>query len=269
MDWTPIEWARLTADEMLVATAREAWVEPAGAGSSGVMLGPGSRATTRKLLDGAIGAAFAAAEPGAVPEVTRTRWVFRLCGMYHLTHRTAPLMIQAARRFARAGRTALADWAEEKAREERGHDRLALRDLAELGYPAEAVAAVVPPIAGSLVGYFEETVHAEDPIGCVGYSYALERLATTVRAEDIRRVEAVLPPGSRATRCLRVHSAEGGDADHVVETVALVAGLTGPERTQVALACHHAARLCFATPPGGHPSDDALEDTLRGLRRAA
>jgi len=57
-----MEWARLSPDEMLVATAEQAWVEPAGAGESGVMLGAGSIATTRKLLDGAVGAAFAAAD---------------------------------------------------------------------------------------------------------------------------------------------------------------------------------------------------------------
>jgi len=55
----------------------------------------------------------------------------------------------------------------------------------------------------------------------------------------------------------------------VVETVAMVADLTGPERTQVALACHRAARLCFAPSPGGHPSDAALEAALRGLGTAA
>ncbi|APR82112.1 Hypothetical protein A7982_07461 [Minicystis rosea] len=267
---TSMEWARLSPHEMVFATASHAWLEPFEREQSawGIMVGPGSVETTQKLLDGAIGAAFSAASPA--PPLSRTRWAWRLAGMYHLTHRTTPLMHEAARRFTAAGRASLAAWAERKALEERGHDRLALRDLEALGYAADAVVTrVVPPIAARLVRFFEESVRAADPIGCVGYAYALERLATTVREEDIRRVEEMLPPGVRATRCLRMHSAEGGDPDHVDEIVALVAGLSGPERTQVAVACHRAARLCFEAPRDGHPSDEAIEAALRGHKRTA
>lgn len=268
-----MEWARLSPVEVLVATASQAWLEPADEESGapiGIMVHAGSDATTAKLLDGAIGAAFPGSSATPPPPLTATRWAWRLAGMYHLTHRTTPLMLEAAKRFAAARRTALAEWAEQKAREERGHDRLALRDLEALGYASEAVvASVVPPIAGSLVRFFEESVRASDPIGCVGYAYALERLATTVREDDIRAVEAALPAGVRATRCLRIHSAIGGDPDHAREIVALVASLSGPERTQVAVACHRAARLCFQVPRGGHPSDAQIEASLRGHVRPA
>ncbi|MFT3771364.1 MAG: hypothetical protein QM820_38610 [Minicystis sp.] len=269
MQRTSMEWARLSPEEMLIATASHAWVEPIeGASAWGIMVGPGSVATTQKLLDGAVGAAFAAAS--GAPPLTRTRWAWRLAGTYHLTHRTAPLMHEAARRFAEARREALADWAEQKAAEERGHDRLALRDLEALGYAAEGVvASVVPAMTARLVRFFEESVRAADPIGCVGYAYALERLATTVSAADVRRVEAILPPGVRATRCLRVHSAIGGDPEHARGIVALVATLSGPERTQVAVAAHQAARLCFEAPREGHPSEEAIEAALRGHARTA
>lgn len=263
MDGTTREWARIAPHEMLIATASQASVEPLDCHASlGVMLGPGSVETTRKLLDGAVGAAFSA-PVAAPPRLTLTRWAFRLVGMYHLTHSTAPLMDEAARRFASVGRRELATWAEDKAHEEHAHDRLALKDLRALGYAAEElVRELVPTTAGRLVAFFEETVRALDPIGCVGYSYALERLATTVGEDDIRRVEALLPAGTRATRCLRVHSAVGGDALHVRETVDLVARLSGPERTQIAVACHRAARLCFEVPPEGHPTDEAIESVL-------
>ncbi|MEP7119559.1 MAG: hypothetical protein ABJE95_01570 [Byssovorax sp.] len=263
MDGTTREWARIAPHEMLIATASQASVAPLDWHQGlGVMLGRGSVATTAKLLDGAVGAAFAA--PAATtPQLTLTRWAFRLAGMYHLTHSTAPLMDEAARRFGAVGRRELATWAEDKAHEEHAHDRLALKDLTALGYHAEAlVRELVPTTAARLLAFFTGTVKALDPIGCVGYSYALERLATTVGEDDIRRVEALLPAGTRATRCLRVHSAVGGDALHARETVDLVARLSGPERTQVAVACHRAARLCFEAPPEGHPTDQAIESVL-------
>src|SRR6185503_2553531 len=137
------------------------------------------------------------------PPLTKARWAWRLCGSYCTTHATPGLMAEAAARFGATGRAALARWAEQKAREEQGHDRQALRDLAALGYDAErAVAALVPPTAAALVRYFTAAVRAEDPIRCVGYAYALERLALRQDAAYIKRIEAMLPPGVYATRCL-------------------------------------------------------------------
>ena len=260
-----IEWARLGDGTLLVASSAQAWLEVMpGEETEGVMSGPGSLRTTRKLLDGAIGAAFAAATPAAVPPLTKTRWAWRLAGMYHLTRSTTKWMGVASRRFAAQGRDALAAWADQKAREERGHDRLALRDLELLGYDAACVVTcVLPPTAMRLVRYFIDTVRAADPLGCVGYAYALERLATTVGREEIEEVEALLGPGFRATRCLRMHSAIGGDPHHVDETVAVVAELSGPERTKVARACHQAARLCFEAPAEGYVTDEEIERALR------
>jgi hypothetical protein len=175
-------------------------------------------------------------------------------------------MTAAATRFAAAGREALAAWARAKAIEEDGHDVLARRDLEALGYDADAaLAALRPPTALALAARLRAAVEADDPIECVGYAYALERLALARGADYVARVEAALPAGVRATRCLRVHSAVGSDVRHVRETVEMVAGLSGPERAAIAAAAHETAVLCCAPPPGGHLDDESLGRLLRSL----
>jgi len=172
-------------------------------------------------------------------------------------------MREATKRFQKQGRTALAEWASTKAVEETGHDTLALRDLHALGYEAEAlVAAVFPPRVAALVAFFERQVHADDPIGCFGYTYTLERLAIELDEKYIQGVEAVLPPGVRATRCLRVHSGVGSDPRHVEETVEVVAALPPEERMLIARACYEVAVLCYE-PRGGEPlAEESLQELL-------
>ena len=264
-----IEWARVDADAVIVATAERAWLERESAGGrfARPMAAAGTVATTRKLLDGAIGAAWSRAPRGeAPPPMTRLRWVWRLAGYYQLTHATARLMAAAAQRFAAGNRPALAAWAAEKAREEQGHDRLALRDIESLGYAADQVVlSLVPPTAKALLAHFSASVAADDPIGCVGYAYTLERLALTVGAQDIAAVQALLPPGVDATRCMRVHSAIGSDAEHVADDVAVIAGLPAGERAQVVAAVYTTALLCVMTPSEGHISEAALAELLAPL----
>jgi hypothetical protein len=222
-----------------------------------------STAAVRHLLDRAVASAFGHARPAGVPPLTATRWAYRLAGLYHLTHSTPALLGLAAGRFAAAGRDVLAAWARERAREESHHDRLALRDLRDLGYDAARVVERVRPAAAiRLVEYFAGTVHAADPIGCVGYAYTLERLAMTVREPDIRAVEAILPPGARATRCLRVHSAAGSDGDHVADTLVAVARLGADEQARIAAAARETAAICFTPDPAGAPSDAAIAELL-------
>ena len=262
-----IEWAQLTPQLRVMASAERALLVREDAQHDAPTLRFASdvdqERATRFLLDAAIRAAYAAAREELVPAMTTTRWAWRLVGLYHLTHSTPRLLEGAAMRFEASGRDALAEWARERAREETFHDRLAIRDLAAMGYDAERIVAnVVPEVAGRLVEIFTRYATAADPIRCVGYAYALERLATTVRAEDVKRIEAILPAGVRATRCLRVHSAIGSDGDHVAETVRVVARCSAQERREVAIAVHETARLCFAPPPGGHPSDAQIAALL-------
>jgi hypothetical protein len=260
-----VEWAVVAPGQTIIATSENAWAGPhiLGGPFSKPMTGPGCVSTTRNLLDGAARAGWATEERAPEPPLTVARWAWRLCGFHHTTHATPPLMREAAERFSAAGRHTLARWAQAKAREEQGHDTLALRDLRALGVDAEAaVAARVPRGPASLVRYLERQVRGEDPIGCVGYAYALERLALEFDGSYIARIEASLPRGVRATRCLRVHSAEGSDPRHVQEIVELVAGLPPRERTAVARTCHEAAVLCRESSSGERLAEEAVQRLL-------
>ncbi|MCX7596862.1 MAG: hypothetical protein N2235_24590, partial [Fischerella sp.] len=174
------ESACFVADEVVENTVKRTWVHRPPAENSNTFLqkkvgADSSVAKTRKLLDGAIALAWYTVKSDRrppPPALTRTRWVWRLAGSYHLCHSTPRLMEQAAQRFAASGRKSLAQWAALKAREEAGYDRLALLDIQSMGYDAEAVVKVlVPPAAKTLVDYFTQSVQATDPIGCVGSSY--------------------------------------------------------------------------------------------------
>lgn len=262
----------IALDEVVVKTANRPWVHrpnPAGGGDpvAQKMSGADSAAKTGKLLDGAVAHAWSTMKSRhRPPALTRRRWVWRLAGSYHLCHPTQRLMEEAARRFTSTGRKSLAQWAAQKASEEQGHDRLALLDMQAMGYEAEAVVqALVPPASTALVNYFTRSVQAPDPIGCVGYCYAMERLALGVGEKYIQTVEALLPPGTHATRCLRVHSSVGSDVKHVEEAVEMVAELTPEERTRVAAACYETALLCFSPPKEDYISEEELEHVLKPL----
>jgi hypothetical protein len=272
-----MEWVEVAPGCVVVATVDRIWLhEPVFSGQPDLfalpMEGAGSLETTRRLLDGAIGAAGRAVPRAATrPSLTPARWAWRLAGYYRTTHATPRLMAAAAERFAAAGREPLAAWARDKVRDETGHDRLALRDLAALGYDSvRMVDDLAPPTAEALVRYFEALVlQDDDPVGCVGYAYALERLALERGPSDIAAVEAILPAGVMATRCLRVHSATGSDADHVEETVRLVAGLAAPERIRVARACFETAAIYCTPPSGGFITEEALVARLSAFANGA
>lgn len=221
------------------------------------MQGQGTPETTARLLEGAIALAargFAAARKEAAASRTSgescplssAEWAFRLAGYFHTTHATRRLLPLIAQRFAAAHRPALARWAELKIREEAGHDELALRDLRELGYRAQALTrALLPRRAVAWVELFESLARAEDPVGSVGYAHALERLALLGGADRVHAIEQALPAGVNATRCLRVHSAVGSDAEHVRSNVITTAALSATERRTVICAGHAAARIFF------------------------
>lgn len=266
-----LEWARVAPDKVVVATADRVWLyQPSSGNSSDLFAQPmnvaGSVATTQKLLDTSIILAKRAVSSSPPPAFSLMLWIWRLAGQYHLTHSTPRLMEEAAQRFAAAGRKTLAQWAAEKAVEERGHDRLALLDIQSLGYDAQAVVeALVPPSAQVLMDYFTRSIQSPDPIGCVGYSYTMERLALTTGEEHIQAVEALLPSGIKATRFLHVHSGVGSDVEHVQETIEMVAGLSPEERTRVAIACYETALLRFSSSQEGYPTDEEPQQVLKPL----
>ncbi|MFN6559520.1 MAG: hypothetical protein RMY28_006890 [Nostoc sp. ChiSLP01] len=224
-------------------------------------------AQTQKLLDRAIVYAWQTVKTDRrPPKLTRIRWVWRMAGAYHSSRHTSRLMEEAAQRFAASGRKNLSEWAKQKAKQEAGHDQLALLDIQSMGYEAEAVVQVLlPPAVKPWLDYFTQSVRAIDPINCVGHSYTSERLGIFQGEQYIQSVEALLPPGTHATRWLRVHSNVGAEVNHVQETVEMVAQLIPQECIRVARACYETALLRFTPPKEGYISDEELLRILKPL----
>ena len=266
-----VEWAQIAPGKVVVATVDRAWLYKPCSNDDRFaqpMIGAGSFATTRKLLDTAIASAkYAVKSDTRPPALTTNRWVWRLAGAYHMTNPVPNLMKNAAKGFAANNRFDLEQWALEKAKEETGHDLLALKDIQSLGYKSEAVVKIlVPPAAVVLMDYFSRSVKDEDPIDCVGYTYTMERLSLGIGEDYIQKVEELIPSGINATRCLRVHSSVGADADHVDENVSMIARLTPSERSRVARACYETALMCFSPPPGDYISDEELQQILEPIK---
>jgi hypothetical protein len=262
-----LEWLEISPELTLVATATRAELYvPSKLGDNPFrppMRGEGTPETTHWLFEGAIAAAqrtseqraFAAADDRPPEPLTASRWAYRLAGYFHTTHATRRLLPVVAERFTQAGRHALTRWAEQKITEEAGHDELALRDLNELGYQAQAlVDAFVPSRAAAWVSLFEQLAAARDPVGCVGYAHALERLALLRGSAEVSAIEHDLPAGVNATRCLRVHSALGSDAGHVRANVTTTSASSADERRAIVKACYLTACIYF---------DPALDDDFR------
>ena len=270
-DLANAEWAHIAPGKVVVATNERAWVyQPSSKDDrfAQSMTGIGSFATTRKLLDTAIAAAKHAVKSDLrPPALTSIRLVWRLAGSYHQTSAVPNLMKEAARGFAANNRSQLEAWALEKAEEEKGHDLLALKDIQSLGYNAEAVVkALVPPAAVALMDYFTRSVRDSNPIDGVGYTYTMERLSLGIGEDYIQKVEALVPPEINATRCLRVHSSVGADAEHVDENVSMIAELSASERSRIARACYETALMCFSPPPGEYISDEEIQQIIKLLK---
>lgn len=263
------EWVNIAPDKVLVvANGRTYLVKPSSHERYSCFAQPmnfmGSTSTARKFLDGAIAAAKPSIASNArPPRLNERRWVMRLVGLYHQTHIVPQLMEEASRSFAKIGSQDLALWALEKAREEKDHDLLALKDIQSLKYDAKGlVKSLVPPAAQALIDYLARSVRDSDPIDCVGYVYTMERLALSMKKESIQRIETLLPSGVCATRCINVHSNVGADVEHVEETIAIVAKLTPKQLERIAIACYETALLCFSPPSMGYTSNEELQRIL-------
>jgi hypothetical protein len=210
----------------------------------------------------------AAPAPAGAP--TLERYIWSLAGAYLTTEATPRTMRAAAERLRAQGNSRAADYCRDVADDEDGHDRLALKDLDALGIRSAAfVATVKPANAVARVELFARLAGSATPIAVLGYAYALERAALSRTAAAIAAIEAIVPPGTMATRCLRVHSAVGTDADHVGQSLAFIAGLAAPEREQIARAVFETAAIM--TVPDGYPGDDAFRamlTTMSSLDRA-
>ena len=229
------------------------------------LLDPGNAAHTRQLLAGAIAAGWASRPSGghggtgqgqSFPE-----YVYGLASAYQTTHATPPIMRHAAARLRASGDAATGRHLSKAADEEVGHDRLALKDLEALRIRStEFVNGVRPRLALEMVALVESFSQSPSPISVLGYVYAVERLSLFKTQETIDAIEAIVPPGTRATRCLRVHSAVGSDAGHVAKAVDVIARLSPPDRIAVIHAAFETA-ACM-TAPTDYPGDEAVSELL-------
>jgi hypothetical protein len=223
---------------------------------------PGTPASTRALLDGAIARSFEGREPPPL-RMTLSRYVLDLVSAYHNSTRTPGHFRRAAQRFAGIGRPDLASYLEKHAREETGHDRLALKDLNALGYDAEnLVRNLVPDGVRGLVDLFDRFVDGPYPIGTIGYSYAFERTALIKGQSEVDAIVALCPPGVDAVRFLRSHSSLGSEASHVEDLVEFIAGLPASDRIQIVQAAHRTARVMFERGCWHRALSDADVDVL-------
>jgi hypothetical protein len=199
------------------------------------MTGLSTPASTIGLLDAAINLGFSGIEkPPATPEPTIPAYIAALVGAYHTSVDTPRNLRRAAARFGELGRPEVGAYLEQRAREETGHDRLALKDLRALGVAGERlVANYIPEGIKPLCKRFDELCAEDYPIGSIGYSYCLERIAALKTKSDIEKVQALCPSGADATRFLRSHSSLGSEVSHVEETIDFVASLPANDRIAV------------------------------------
>jgi hypothetical protein len=263
-----VQWMRLGAGEVLVASGAGAWIhqpKPGAVGLTGPMPDslPATHETTRHLLDGAIAAAERAVPRRQPPPMTTRRWAWHLAGHWHCAHHSVALLPEVIARFTAAGRPDLAEFAREKLAEEQGHDQFSLADLRALGFDAEAlVREVAPePVVAAGLDYARGCVRGEDPIEFLGYAYALERRVLRLSDEWFGALDAVLGPGVDAASGVRAH-ATVLDHEHVEQAVSFFAGLPAGDRTTIALGCYRITQLCCGPLAGRQPSEAELDRLL-------
>ncbi len=246
------EWVNVTGDISIIAReSGEVWFHTPDGTKEGIdpfatpMMGAGAVGSTVGLLDGAINLGFAGIEERlARPDPTLVGYIVALVGAYHTSVDTPRNLQCAAARFNELGRPEVAAYLEERAREETGHDRLALKDLRALGVPGERlVASFIPEGIKPLCKRFDDLCVQDYPIGCIGYSYCLERIAALKQETDIEKVRAICPDDVDATRFLRSHSSVGSEATHVEETITFVASLPANDRIRVVQETYESALI--------------------------
>jgi hypothetical protein len=110
--------------------------------------------------------------------------------------------------------------------------------------PAERlVANFIPEGIKPLCKRFDDLCVESYPMGCIGYSYCLERIAALKQESDIEKVQALCPDGVDATRFLRSHSSLGSEATHVEETIEFVASLPANDRIRVVQETYESALI--------------------------
>ncbi len=245
-----MEWVNVTDDVSIIAReSGEVWFHTANGAKDDPfatpMTGRGAVGSTVRLLDGAINLGFAKIEKRlARREPTLAAYIVALVGAYHTSVHTPRNLCRAASRFEELGRPEVAAYLEDRAREETGHDRLALKDLRALSVPGERlVANFIPEGIKPLCKRFDDLCFHDYPIGCIGYAYCLERISALKQKTDIEKVRALCPDGVDATRFLRTHSGLGSEAAHVEEAIEFIASLPANDRIAIVQETYQSASI--------------------------
>jgi len=150
------EWVKVTGDiSIMLASGRGLVSYPGGAKEkvdpfATLMTGVGAMGSTVTLLDGAISLGFAGLEK-RLARPDPTIGAISLPWSAPITRLSTRLEISARRQpLHELGRPEVAAYLELRAREETGHDRLALKDLRALGVPGERLVATSSRRASSL-----------------------------------------------------------------------------------------------------------------------
>ena len=271
---TEVEWATITPDKVVVANTENAWICSPFAHNgqfADPTIGIGDSTKTSKLLDGAMAAASMATafNPKSLT-LSSNRLVWQLIGAYQIAYATPILMRKASQRFAIALRHDLSNWALEKARKKATQARLLLIDIESLGYRSEElVRAITPSVSTTLVNYCQRSVRDKDPIDCVGYVHALERLSLSSRKKDLQKIDNYLPSDVDFSRYLELNNTLGGETKNVEGNADLIARLSSAERTRVIRACYETALLAFSPSTEAYLSEIELEYLLQPFRLEA
>jgi hypothetical protein len=207
------------------------------------MTGEGTLGSTAGLLNGAVALGFHRDVGGFELSIASLpKYVFDLVGAYHNAERTPGHFRRAARRLRELDRLKMAAYLERHAREETGHERLILKDLCELGLPAERIVAnLVPEPVQPLCELFDRLAASDYPVGCIGYSYCFESIAAMTQKSDIDALAALYPEEIDASRFLRTHSSLGSEVSHVEDLVKFIAGLPASDRIEIVSATYETA----------------------------
>jgi hypothetical protein len=253
------EWVRVAGETVIIAReSGEVWFhaldgqEAEAAAFAVHMTGGGTLVSTTGLLDGAISLAFEQTDSRfeqtdsqpIAQSPNLLRYIYALAGAYHTAKDTPRNLLWAAEHFKGIGRPEVTAYLEMRAREETGHERLALKDLRTLGLPAERIVANLVPIGiKPLCDLFERLCFKDYPIECIGFSYCSERIAALKPKAEVDAVQSLFPDRVDATRFLRSHSSLGSEVSHVEETIEFVASLPAEDRISVVQATYQTALL--------------------------
>ncbi|MEK6209468.1 MAG: hypothetical protein AABM64_03705 [Pseudomonadota bacterium] len=230
------------------------------------MTGAGSRGSTAGLLNGAVALGLGN-DLGVLRLCTTSlpKYVLDLVSSYHNSRRTVGNYLKAAKRFRTLDRLDIATYLERHAREENGHERLALRDISALNLPAERIVAnLVPKGVAALCDLFDNLSSSDYPIGCIGYSYFFESSAAKRQKADVEALQALCPPGVDATRFIRAHSSLGSEVDHVKDMITFIASMPAFDRIEIVKATYATAvTVSNGIDRSGPKSDSAMWAEIR------